>query len=97
MKNPRTALFLSVFLLAVSLFSASSVSAQSSSDSLKAWADRLRLFGEKIQQEEIFVHMDNSSYYLGDTLYFKAYLRLSDGRPSPLSQLLYVELFNQDR
>ena len=96
MKNPRTALFLSVFLLAVSLFSASSVSAQSSSDSLKAWADRLRLFGEKIQQEEIFVHMDNSSYYLGDTLYFKAYLRLSDGRPSPLSQLLYVELLNQD-
>ena len=74
----------------------SPTSSQSPSDSLKAWADRLRLFGERIQQEEIFVHMDNSSYYLGDTLYFKAYLRLSDGRPSPLSQLLYVELLNQD-
>ena len=63
---------------------------------LDGWAERLQLFGEKIPQEEIFVHMDNSCYYLGDTLYYKAYMRLSDGRPSTLSQLLYVELLNQD-
>ena len=63
---------------------------------LDGWAQRLKAFGEKIPQEEVFVHMDNTCYYLGDTLYYKAYLRLSDGRPSMLSQLLYVELLNQD-
>jgi len=63
---------------------------------LEGWAERLKTFGDKIPQEEVFVHMDNTSYYLGDTIYYKVYMRLSDGRPSPLSRLLYVELFNQD-
>ena len=63
---------------------------------LEGWADRLKAFGQQIPQEEIFIHTDNSCYYLGDTLYFKAYMRLSDGRPSPLSRLLYVELLNHD-
>lgn len=64
--------------------------------SLEGWAQRLQLFGQKLPQEEVFVHMDNSCYYLGDTIYFKAYMRLSDGKPSSLSRLLYVELFNND-
>ena len=64
--------------------------------SLEGWAQRLQLFGQNLPQEEVFVHMDNSCYYLGDTIYFKAYMRLSDGKPSSLSRLLYVELFNND-
>ena len=63
---------------------------------LDGWAQRLKLFGEKIPQEEVFIHMDNTCYYLGDTLYYKAYMRLADGRPSTLSHLLYVELLNND-
>lgn len=63
---------------------------------LKGWAQRLKLFGQKIPQEEVFVHLDNTCYYLGDTLYYKAYMHLSDGRPSALSRLLYVELLNHD-
>ncbi len=67
-----------------------------SSAQLEEWAERLRTFGNSIPQEEIFVHMDNTSYYLGDTIYYKVYMRLSDGRPSTLSRMLYVELLNQD-
>ena len=63
---------------------------------LEGWAQRLKLFGQKIPQEEVFVHLDNTCYYLGDTLYYKAYMHLSDGRPSALSRLLYVELLNHD-
>ncbi|MBO4613030.1 MAG: hypothetical protein J5671_07685 [Bacteroidaceae bacterium] len=63
---------------------------------LDGWAQRLQLFGSKIPQEEVFVHMDNTCYYMGDTIYYKAYMRLSDGRPSSLSHLLYVELLNHD-
>lgn len=71
------------------------VIAQNPTD-LDGWAGRLKLFGEKIPQEEVFLHTDNTCYYLGDTLFYKAYMWQSDGRPSALSQLLYVELLNQD-
>lgn len=40
--------------------------------------------------------MDNTGYYIGDTIYFKAYMRLSTGQPSDLSGLLYVELLDND-
>ncbi len=69
-----------------------SLSAQSLSD----WAERLATFGRSIPQEEVYVHMDNTSYYLGDTIYYSVYSRLSTGQPSPLSRMLYVELLNQD-
>lgn len=64
--------------------------------SLDGWAQRLRTFGQSVPQEEVFVHLDNQAYYLGDTLYYKAYMRQSDGLPSRISRLLYVELLNQD-
>ena len=65
--------------------------------SLRGYADRLEKFGKKIPQEQIFIHTDNTCYFLGDTIYFKAYVHRSDtGAPSNLSGLLYAELFNQD-
>ena len=64
---------------------------------LEGWKDNLEHFGRTVPQEEIFVHMDNTCYFAGDTLYFKAYVRRSDtGRPTNLSRLLYAELWNQD-
>ena len=63
---------------------------------LNGWAERLQKFGKKIPQEQIFIHMDNTCYFLGDTLYYKAYVRRSDGLPSRLSKVLYAELLNQD-
>ena len=50
-----------------------------------------------IPQEMVFVHMDNTSYFLGDTIFYKAYVQRSDtGKPTDLSEVLYVELLNQD-
>lgn len=63
---------------------------------LDGWADRLQRFGKNIPQEQIFIHTDNTCYFLGDTLYYKAYVRRSDGLPSRVSKVLYVELLNQD-
>ena len=63
---------------------------------LDGWADRLQKFGKNIPQEQIFIHTDNTCYFLGDTLYYKAYVRRSDGLPSRVSKVLYVELLNQD-
>ena len=64
--------------------------------SVEGWAQRVRTFGRSVPQEEVFVHLDNQAYYLGDTIYYKAYMRQSDGLPSRISRLLYVELLNQD-
>ena len=65
--------------------------------SLEGWKNHLDLFGRNIPQEEVFVHMDNTCYFAGDTLYFKAYVRRSDtGKLTNLSQLLYAELWNQE-
>lgn len=65
--------------------------------SLEGWKEHLDLFGKNVPQEEVFVHMDNTCYFAGDTLYFKAYVRRSDtGKLTNLSQLLYAELWNQE-
>ncbi len=66
-------------------------------DKMDAMVNRLKAFGNKIVQEQVFLHMDNSSYYLGDTIFYKAYVRRGDnGRPTDLSGILYCELLNND-
>ena len=58
---------------------------------------RLERFGQFIPQEKVYVHMDNTCYFLGDTIWFAAYTRqTNNGQPSNISRILYVELYNQD-
>lgn len=48
-------------------------------------------------QEKIYVHTDNSAYFVGDTLWYKAYVvRADDLSPTDMSKLLYVELLTPD-
>ena len=62
-----------------------------------SYMERLTAFGQRIPQEKVFIHMDNSCYFLGDTIWFSAYTReTATGKPSPLSRVLYVELLNHD-
>ena len=64
---------------------------------MKPMMERLTAFGQRIPQEKVFVHMDNTCYFLGDTIWFSAYTReTATGKPSPLSRVLYVELLNHD-
>ena len=59
--------------------------------------ERLAAFAGTIPQEKVFVHMDNTSYQLGDTIWFTAYTRQTNtGRPSDVSGVLYVELYGQE-
>ena len=47
-------------------------------------------------QEKVYLHIDNNTYFLGDTIWYKAYVVLADDNsPEPLSRILYVELLNQ--
>jgi len=86
-------------LIVAMILSAGQLSAQNveTPTTLEGWAERVQKFGKSIPQEQVFIHMDNTCYFLGDTLFFKAYVRRSDtGAPSRLSGLLYAELLNQD-
>lgn len=66
-------------------------------DKMDAMVARLKAFGTKIPQEQVFLHLDNSSYYQGDTVFYKAYVNRSDnGKPTDLSGILYCELLDND-
>lgn len=48
-------------------------------------------------QEKVYLHLDNNSYLMDETIWFKAYVvRASSLAPTTLSQVLYVELLNSD-
>ncbi|MBQ5643930.1 MAG: hypothetical protein IIV13_09845 [Bacteroidaceae bacterium] len=83
-----------LFMLFTFLVTTGAVHAQGS---LELMANRLRDFGARVPQEQVFLHLDNTGYYLGDTLYYKAYVSRGDnGRPTNLSGILYCELLNDD-
>ncbi|MBP5514954.1 MAG: hypothetical protein J6Y04_09310 [Bacteroidaceae bacterium] len=64
---------------------------------LERMVDRLTRFGKAIPQEKVYVQIDNTCYFLGDTIWFSAFTRRTDtGVPSRISRVLYVELFNHD-
>ncbi len=59
--------------------------------------DHLERFGRSLPQEKVYLHMDNTCYYVGDTIWFSAYSRQTcDGKPSQVSKVLYVELYNHE-
>lgn len=44
-------------------------------------------------EERVFLHFDNNAYFLGETMWFKAYVTSgSDDTPTTISRVLYVEL-----
>lgn len=48
-------------------------------------------------QEKVHIHTDNSMYFIGDTLWYKAYVVRADNlKPTNLSKVLYVELLTPD-
>lgn len=48
-------------------------------------------------QEKVYLHTDNNCYYVGDTIWYKAYVLNADNlKPEALSKVLYVELLTPD-
>ncbi len=90
----RTVMYRVLCLIGMVVGGGMQMSAQST---LESMAQRLQTFGARLPQEQVFLHMDNTSYYLGDTLYYKAYVSRGDnGKPTNLSGILYCELLNDD-
>ena len=48
-------------------------------------------------QEKVYLHTDNTCYFVGDTLWYKAYVVRADNmHPTDMSRILYVELLSPD-
>ena len=85
------------FFLLLCILSLIGVAQEPTDSALAKLATRARLFGERIPQEKVFVQMDNTCYFLGDTIWFAAFTRRTNsGRPSKISRVLYAELWNHD-
>ncbi|MCS2952825.1 hypothetical protein NXY21_06515 [Bacteroides thetaiotaomicron] len=65
-------------------------------DTFNHYLDQALSFAKAYPREKAYLHFDNTSYYVGDTIWFKAYVTLSEGLlPTPISRPLYVELADQ--
>ena len=57
---------------------------------------RLEEQSHELAQEKVFLHLDNNCYFVGDTIWYKAYVvRADDHCTSDMSRILYVELLNE--
>lgn len=64
-------------------------------DSIAVFHESTGMNSGKIQQEMIYLHLDNTAYYRGDRIYFAGYLVTSGKlKPSDMSRTVYVELLN---
>ncbi|HBN46165.1 MAG TPA: hypothetical protein DD401_00550, partial [Prevotella sp.] len=71
------------------------LSARTLADNLDVLEQRLR--NNQQIQEKVYVHTDNNCYFIGDTLWYKAYVvRADDLHPTDMSKMLYVELLAPD-
>jgi hypothetical protein len=64
---------------------------------LLAFVEKANAFSSYLPQEKVYIHTDNTDYFLGETIWFKAYVVQSDlHKPANLSKVLYVELLSPE-
>lgn len=60
------------------------------------YMNQAQTFSNNYPREKAYLHFDNTSYYVGDTIWFKAYVTLAEKQVfSSISRPLYVELVDQ--
>jgi len=65
-------------------------------DPFSALIKKLEAYIEKYPQEKVHLHLDKPYYAIGDDIWFKAYiLNAQSGKPSTISNAIYVELINE--
>jgi TonB-dependent SusC/RagA subfamily outer membrane receptor len=65
-------------------------------DPFSALIKKLEAYIEKYPQEKVHLHLDKPYYAIGDDIWFKAYVvNAQTGKPSTISNALYVELISE--
>lgn len=54
-------------------------------------------FSERFAQEKVYLYFDNENYFIGENIWFKAYVLMADNHHyTSMSKTLYVELLSAD-
>ena len=62
---------------------------------LRQFVDNIEVFNRRFPQEKVYLHLDNTGYFMGEKIWFKAYVIRDDSQKlTDLSGVLYVELVN---
>lgn len=62
---------------------------------LAAYVRTAGAFNRLFPQEKVYLHFDNTGYFKGETIWYKAYVERADSLgAAPPSRVLYVELLN---
>src|ERR1035437_1617066 len=78
-----------LFLQSISLQAQDSLTV----NKLNVFTKHIAIFANEFPQEKVYIHFDNSGYYLGETIWFKAYVVTPERNElTELSKTLYVEL-----
>ena len=84
-----------VLLLCTLMIAVSPCNAQSQSvDSLMKFAGNIHQFNSIFPQEKVFLQFDNTSYYTGETIWFKAFVTSASNLGRSQSKVLYVDLIS---
>lgn len=69
----------------------------SPTDSLKRFVKSISAYNYMFPREQVYLHFDNTGYFMGETIWFKAHVVNPQGfRPTALSRVLYVELLTPE-
>ncbi|MDR2954362.1 MAG: hypothetical protein LBV43_04705 [Prevotella sp.] len=64
---------------------------------LIGFASNFKTISHYLPQEKVYLHFDNTSYYIGDNIWFKGYVTTSAlHEATTLSKVLYIDLLDQD-
>lgn len=69
---------------------------QAEIDSLMKFAGNIHQFNSIFPQEKVFLQFDNTSYYTGETIWFKAFVVNASSLKRSESRVLYVDLLSPD-
>ena len=84
------------FITTLFILCTANVYAQSSDTIFSRYFRYAQNFADSYPREKVSLHLDNASYYLGDTIWFKAYVVTAEQNlPTTISKPLYVELLDQ--
>ena len=62
-----------------------------------SFVKNMNTFNRLHPQEKVYLHFDNTGYYVGESIWFKAYVVSAEqNKPTELSKTLYVELMSPE-
>lgn len=86
-----------LFFLFFVLYAGGHLYGQETISLLSSYVRRIDTFNVRYPHEKVYLHFDNTCYFLGDSIWFKAYLvNAAAHQPDDWSRTLYVELLTQE-